>query len=361
MVTASHNPAIYNGVKFKEPFGGSALPLTTKTIEGFIDKSKVKKSRAFEEKDISRPYLDALKRYLNRSSRKFKIVVDSMYGAGGFYLEEILKGFGHKVITIHGDPNPLFPGLNPEPIEVHLKELSKKVCQFGADLGIATDGDADRVGIVDDRGEFLTPHQVLSLLFLHLKTSRPWNGIVVKTISTTSLINKIAQKYNVPVKETPVGFKYVVEWMLKEDVLVGGEESGGNGFKNHVPERDGLLSGLLLVEMMGQRRKGIRRLIGDMEKEFGPYRYQRVDQHLSQERIKRLYKALRGNPPEGIAGYKVAEMKTFDGIKFILQNGAWLLLRGSGTEPLLRIYAEAPSRVQVGKLIASAHEFISYS
>ena len=262
MVTASHNPAIYNGIKFKEPFGGSALPSTTKKIEELIDKFKPKKNQELiEEKNISQIYIDAIKTYLDMTKKKFKVVVDSMYGAGGFYLEEILKRFGHEVITIHGNPNPLFPGLNPEPIEVNLKELSKKVRELGADIGIATDGDADRVGIVDSKGKFLTPHQVLSLLFLHLKTSRSWSGIVVKTISTTSLINKIAQKYNVIVKETPVGFKYVVDWMLKEDVLIGGEESGGNGFKNHIPERDGLLSGLLLVEMMEYNKKGINRCL----------------------------------------------------------------------------------------------------
>lgn len=361
MVTASHNPAEYNGIKFKEPIGSSALPSTTRGIEELIDKSKVKKSRGLiEEKDITRPYLDALKNYFVKTKR-FKIVVDSMYGAGGFYLEEVLKRLGHKVITLHGRPNPLFPGINPEPIEVNLKELSKKVRHIGADLGIATDGDADRVGIVDDRGNFLTPHQVLSLLLLHLKTSRQWDGIVVKTISTTSLINKIARRYSIPVKETPVGFKYVVDWMIKEDVLIGGEESGGNGFKNHIPERDGLLSGLLLVEMMGYRKKGIRELISDMEKEFGPYRYTRIDQHLPQEEIKKLYENLEANSPDRIAGYRVMDIKTFDGIKLILEDGSWLLLRGSGTEPLLRIYAEAPSNRQVKRLINYAHELIAHT
>lgn len=356
IVTASHNPAIYNGIKFKESFGGSALPSTTKKIEELIDKSSlVKNNRLIEERDISQKYLDALSKYIDKKSMKrkrLKVIVDSMYGAGGFYLEDILKKFGHEVITIHGEPNPLFPGINPEPISVNIKELSRKVRLLNADIGIATDGDADRIGVVNDKGDFLTPHQVLGLLFLHLKTSRNWDGIVVKTISTTSLINRIAEKYNTEVKETPVGFKYVAEWMLKENVIVGGEESGGNGFMNHIPERDGLLSGLLLVEMMGHYKKGIRQLLMDMEKEFGPFRYKRVDKHIPRERILRLYEVLKANHPSRIAGQKVVEIKTFDGIKFIMEDGSWLLLRASGTEPLLRIYAEASDKKKVNRLIA---------
>jgi len=357
MITASHNPGIYNGIKIKEAFGGSALPDTTKGIEKLIDKSRAKRNgRLIKEEDISRLYINGLKRYLNPVSmrrKQFKIVVDSMYGAGGFYLEKILKAFGHKVVTIHGMPNPIFPGLNPEPIGANLKGLSKAVRHYNADIGIATDGDADRVGIVDNKGSVLTPHYVLALLFMHIKRTRLWEGSVIKTISTTSLINKIAQKYGILVRETPVGFKYIIEWMLKEDVLIGGEESGGNGFKNHIPERDGMLSGLLLVEMMGHRGIGIRQAVRDMESEFGQYRYCRIDQHLKQNDIKKMYRNLKKNSPAQIGGYKVKQIKVFDGIKFIMKDGSWLLLRGSGTEPLLRIYAEAKTAKQVDRLISA--------
>jgi len=362
LITASHNPAIYNGIKFKESFGGSAIPKTVRKLEKLIKNSKSKKdNKLIIEKDISKPYVNALKKYINKkyiAKKRYKIVIDSMYGAGGYYLEEILKKYGHDVITIHCEPNPNFPDINPEPIKKNLVELSKKVRELKADIGIATDGDADRVGIVDSKGEFVTPHHVLSLLFLHLLTSRKWNGLVVKTISSTVLINKIAKKYNVNLKETSVGFKYIVEWMLKENVLIGGEESGGNGFKNHIPERDGLLSGLLLVEMMGYRKKRIRELIGDLEQEFGKSRYDRIDMHLEQNKIKKLYKKLQKNPPKKIAGISITDIKTFDGVKLILKDNSWLLFRGSGTEPILRLYAESNSNKKVNELLKAAQEII---
>lgn len=362
IVTASHNPFLYNGVKFKEPFGCSSFPGSTKSIEELIDKSRPKiDKKLIDEQNIGGPYLSGIKKYLIPQYMRrtpLRIVVDSMFGAGGFYLERILKGFGHNVVTIRGKPNPLFPGMNPEPIEIHLRELSIKVKKMRADIGIATDGDADRVGIVSDKGKVLTPHYVLSLLLLHLLTSRKWGGAVVKTISSTSLINKIAEKYSMDVKETPVGFKYIAELMLSSDILIGGEESGGNGFKNHIPERDGFLSGLLLVEMMGARHKKISELVLDMEKEFGRYEYKRIDLHVPREKIKRLFKRLKRKPPNTISGRKVMEIKTFDGIKFIFYNGAWLLIRASGTEPILRIYAEAPARRQVLDLIKAGEGFI---
>lgn len=354
IVTASHNPSIYNGIKFKEPYGCSSLPETTNKIESLLDKSIPNENEDnIKKEDISGPYLSSIKRYLIprfMRKRSLRVVVDSMYGAGGFYLEKILKNYGHKVITIHGEPNPLFPGINPEPVGRHLKELVRTVKENRADIGIATDGDGDRVGIVDNKGNVLTPHYVLSLLFIHLKTSRNWDGCVVKTISSTSLINKIAEKFNILVKETPVGFKYIAELMLKTNVLIGGEESGGNGFKNHIPERDGILSGLLLVEMIGRIKKKLTEIVKDMEREFGVYKYKRIDLHTLNKEIKNL--------PEKLAGRHVVDIKTFDGAKFILDNGAWLLIRASGTEPILRIYAEAPNEKLVSDLINSAKKLI---
>lgn len=363
MITASHNPGIYNGIKFKEPHGCSSLPATTEQIENLLGRSLVKDGgKLANDADMSGPYLSALKKYVNSrlmKRKKLKIVVDSMYGAGGFYLEKILKDYGHKVITIHGEPNPIFPGMNPEPIEVNIRELADTVKRTGADIGIATDGDADRVGIVDDKGNVLTPHYVLSLLILHLKTTRKWKGMVVKTISSTSLIDKIVKKYNIPVMETPVGFKYIAEQMLSGDVLIGGEESGGNGFKNHIPERDGFLSGLLLIEMIGDRKKKISKIVKDMEKEFGAYKYKRIDLYVPREKIVKLYDRFKNSPPDAISGNKVASIKSFDGIKFIFQNGAWLLIRASGTEPILRIYSEGETIAQVSRLINAAKDFVN--
>jgi len=362
MITASHNPGAYNGIKFKEPQGCSSLPSTTQKIENLLGKNVPKGSESLIEKiKMGDPYIKALKKYVSSKlmrRKKLKIVIDSMYGSGGYYLEEILKGYGHKVVTIHGNPNPNFPGMNPEPIPANMKELSAKVIEIGADIGIATDGDADRVGIVDDRGNVLTPHYVLSLLLLHLKINRKWSGAVVKTISSTVLISKIAEKYNIPVKETPVGFKYIAELMLSSDILIGGEESGGNGFKNHIPERDGLLSGLLLVEMIGDRKMKLSNIVKDMEKQFGAYKYKRIDLHVPREKINTLFENLKKCPPLDLAGNKVSDVKTFDGIKFVFSDGSWLLIRASGTEPMLRLYSEGKTIKQVEALIDAAQKMI---
>jgi phosphomannomutase len=362
MITASHNPGIYNGVKFKEPQGCSSLPSTTHKIELLLGKNTPKNSESLIKNiDMSDPYIKALKKYISSGlmkQKKLKIVIDSMYGAGGYYLEEMLKLLGHKVFTIHGEPNPIFPGMNPEPIPANMKQLSEKVIEVGADIGIATDGDADRVGIVDDRGNILTPHYVLSLLILHLKVNRKWSGAVVKTISSTVLIDKIAEKYNMPVKETPVGFKYIAELMLSSDILIGGEESGGNGFKNHIPERDGFLSGLLLVEMLCERKKKLSYIIKDMENEFGAYNYKRIDLHVPRDNINRLFETLKNNPPKLLAGNKVTDIKTFDGTKFIFSDQSWLLIRASGTEPILRLYSEGKTKKQVAALINAAQKLI---
>jgi phosphomannomutase len=362
MITASHNPGIYNGIKFKEPVGCSSLPETTKKLESLLGKNTPKQSEdLIVQTKMDDPYINALNAYISSGlmkKRRLKIVIDSMYGAGGYYLENILKKYGHKVVTIHGDPNPIFPRMNPEPISVNMKKLSDSVIEYGADIGIATDGDADRVGIVDDKGNVLTPHYVLSLLILHIRENRKWSGAVVKTISSTALIGKIAGKYNMPVIETPVGFKYIAELMLKENILIGGEESGGNGFKNHIPERDGFLSGLLLIEMIEERKKKLSRIVCDMEKEFGAYKYKRIDLHVPREKITKLIDNFRTNPPSAIGGNKVSEIKAFDGTKFIFDDGSWLLIRASGTEPILRVYSEGKTKKQVESIISAAQKMI---
>lgn len=358
MITASHNPSKYNGIKFKETLGCSSKTETTQKIESFLYHNNPEvATMSKNEVDISLQYITVLKEYVLTKfikAKKFKIVIDSMYGAGGNYLQDILESYGHKVITIHSNPNPAFPGINPEPIEINLKELSESVKQNKADIGIATDGDADRVGIVDDKGNVLTPHYVLSLLLLHMKKSRNWTGSVIKTISSTSLLNKIAEKYEMELRETPVGFKYIADYMIKTNVLIGGEESGGNGFKNHIPERDSFLSGLLLVEMLGMQKKKLTEIVKNMEKEFGSYEYKRIDLHVPRAKIDKLFNNLKNNQPDKIAGYKIFDFKTYDGVKFILEDNSWLLIRASGTEPILRLYSESYSMKKIDKLISAA-------
>jgi len=261
MITASHNPFKYNGIKFKGDYAGSADEDTTKRIEGFLYKNKPKemdfeegeKKGLIQTVDLTPSYLQFLKSFVNLEAIKeasLKVVVDSMHGAGTDYTAQVLKGGKCRVITIRGEENPSFGGVNPEPITQNLKALVDKIKEEKADVGLATDGDGDRLGVMDSEGNFVNPHQVLSLLTLHLIESRGWPGGIVKTISTTSLLNKIAEKHKRKIYKTPVGFKYICELMLKEDILIGGEESGGIGVKNHVPDRDGLLSGLLLLEML---------------------------------------------------------------------------------------------------------------
>lgn len=366
MITASHNPYIYNGIKFKEPCGASSSPETTKEIEKYLSLKESLPIQTVEKVEVDQVdlmpnYLYAINRYLElpkKTSRKLKVVVDSMYGAGGRWIEAILTKYGHEVITINADPNPNFPGINPEPIDKHLKNLKKEVVRLKADIGIATDGDADRVGIVTDKGKFIIPHYVLSLLLIHFKEDRMWDGPVGKTISTTSLINKLCNHYGVECYETPVGFKHIAYLMLKKNLLIGGEESGGNGFRNHIPERDGILSGLLLVEMMLHRGKSLSKLVQDMEKEFGKFAYNRIDMHLEREKIEQLYKMFKKNPPDRILDKKVREIKDYDGFKFILSDGSWLLFRASGTEPLLRLYSEAEDIVKVRKLLKFAEDTV---
>jgi len=362
MITASHNPYIYNGIKFKEPCGASSFPETTKEIEKYLLSGETLPTQEIargemDYRDLMPPYLEAVNKYLELSKkpfRKLKVIVDSMYGAGGKWIESVLTRYGHEVITINADPNPNFPGINPEPINEHLKKLKREVVKLKADIGIATDGDADRVGIVTDKGRFITPHYVLSLLLILFKEDRKWDGPVGKSISTTTLINKLTDYYGIKCFETPVGFKHIAYLMLTENLLIGGEESGGNGFRGHIPERDGILSGLLLVEMILHRGKSLSKLIQDMEKRFGRFVYNRIDIHLERDKINQLYNIFKKNPPDRILDKKVIEMKDYDGFKFILSDGSWLLFRASGTEPLLRLYSEAGNITRVKKLLKFA-------
>ncbi|MBN2452836.1 MAG: phosphoglucomutase/phosphomannomutase family protein [Candidatus Omnitrophica bacterium] len=369
MITASHNPARYNGIKYKAYYGGSAGPEITKKFESYLGKNEVrfrplaelKAEGLVEEDDIITGHLAFIKSYANVTLLKksrMKVLVDSMYGTGNDYIPALLKGGKCRVDIIHNEHNPGFGGINPEPILPNLKELAEKTKKGGYDIGIATDGDADRLGIALPNGKILTGHKVMSLLFLHLLEDKKMRGGVVQTICGTYLINKICGKYNLKMYETPVGFKYICELMTKEDILVGGEETGGVAFKGSIPERDGILSGLLILEMMAMRKKKILDILKAIDKEYGTYEYKRLDLKYPDEKKPALMAMLDADPPKEVLGRKVVEVKKTDGYKFICDDMSWLMLRLSGTEPILRIYAEAPTEkkalgiLQRGKEIA---------
>lgn len=354
MITASHNPARYNGIKYKAYYGGSAGPEITKKFEEYLGKNEVKydtlenlkSSGMITMEDMVPKQLDFIKNYVNLKlvkNSKLKVLVDSMYGTGDGYLAKLVAGGKCKVDMIHNEINPNFGGINPEPIMPNLKELAEKVKKGKYDIGIATDGDSDRLGIALPNGKLLTGHKVMTLLLLHLLEDRRMTGGVIQTLCGTVLINKICKKYNMKMYETPVGFKYICELMLKEDILIGGEETGGVAFKNSIPERDGVLSGLLILEMMAMRKKKIMEILKAIDKEYGTYEYRRLDLKYPDDKKAKLMELLKTNPPNMVLDKKVVQVKAMDGYKFICEDSSWLMLRLSGTEPILRIYSEGPN------------------
>lgn len=370
MVTASHNPPQFNGIKFKASFAGPADPLITNKIENFLFKSKVKikplalakKERNIRLSNLSSDYINFLRSYIDINlleKTKLKVIIDSMYGAGIGYIAKILENTPLKITEIHNHPDPLFGGIKPEPIGQNLKGLSALIKEGNFDIGLANDGDADRIGAFRGDGKFVNPHQLLSLLLLHMVEDKKWRGGVAKTISVTSLIDNIAQKYNLKLYETPVGFKHICRLMLKENILIGGEESGGIGFRDYTLERDGILAGLLLLEMVAYRKQSIIEIIADMERRFGRFRYERKDIFCPDFIIlkKRFHKIAKSSSAK-LLNRNIVEIKTYDGVKFILSDRSWLLFRLSGTEPILRIYAEANSQNQAKALVKLGKEIM---
>jgi phosphomannomutase len=274
---------------------------------------------------------------------RLKVLIDSMYGTGNSYIADLLKGGRSRIDMIHNEVNPGFCGINPEPIMPNLKELAEKTRKGSYDIGLATDGDADRLGVALPNGRLLTGHKVMTLILLHLLEDRKMTGDVIQTICGTFLIEKICKKYGLKMRETPVGFKYICDLMQKEDILIGGEETGGVAFKDSIPERDGVLSGLLILEMLASRKKKILDILKAIDKEYGSYEYRRLDVKYPDDKKPKLMAMLKSNPPKEVLGRKVVEVKTVDGHKFICEDKSWLMLRLSGTEPILRVYAEAPS------------------
>lgn len=354
VITASHNPARYNGMKYKAFYAGSAGTDITKKIEGFLGANQIK-TRPFKElkqeglitvENIVKDHLGFVKKYANINLIKktgLKILVDSMYGVGNDYIADILKGGRVRVDTIHNSVNPSFCGINPEPIMPNLAELAGKTKSGKYAIGLATDGDADRLGVALPNGKLLTGHKIMALILLHLLEDRKMTGDVVQTICGTVLIDKICKKYNLKTYETPVGFKYICDIMKNGSILIGGEETGGVAFKGYIPERDGILSGFLILEMMAMRRKSIDKIIKEIETEYGTYEYRRFDMRVPDEKKNKLMEYLKRNPVKEVLGKEVTEVKDYDGCKFICSDRSWLMFRLSGTEPIVRTYAEAPN------------------
>ena len=364
MVTASHNPPGYNGIKIKSDFGSSADKTITHGVESFIGKNPVLKKSFTPQnpviKDFNEAYLVFLKKYLRVDlirQAPYHILVDAMHGVGNRHIENILAGGKIKVTTIRSERDVTFGGVNPEPIPKNLAASIAKMKKGGFDLGIVTDGDADRVGAIRPGGEFISPGIILSLILIHFVEDLKRHGSVVTTISNTALIYKVAKKFGLTVHETPVGFKYVCEIMRKENVLIGGEESGGIGFQDYLYERDGLLSSLLLVEMMAMRKQSFEEILSGVEKEFGKRQYVRQDLDYPNALKPKLFEILSQDRPKNLCGQRVTQIKNQDGFKIILEDDSWLLFRLSGTEPILRIYSEATSLALAEDLVKYGKDF----
>ncbi len=371
IITASHNPAAWNGFKYKTWEGAGAPDEVTaeieKNISRIIASGKVEQLPLAEARgkglvelfDLAPIYEEQIARLVDLEGlrrTKLKVVVDSMYGAGAGYLKKLLGGGSIEVVEINGERNTLFPGIQPEPIAANLAKLAAAIKGQGASVGAATDGDADRLGIMDEKGKFLTTQQVFALLCLYLLEVRGERGLIVKTVTATSMLYRLGELFGVPVRETPVGFKYVAPIMTAEDALIGGEESGGFGFRGHVPERDGILSILYFLDLMAKTGKSPSQLIDYLYSKVGTHHYNRVDIRFPETERQAVIDRVKRRPPEEIDGVKVAEFGTTDGYRFTLADGAWLLIRFSGTEPLLRVYAESSTPARVEKLLGTGRE-----
>ncbi|MEP6820211.1 MAG: phosphoglucomutase/phosphomannomutase family protein [bacterium] len=364
MITASHNPPDFNGFKIKASFGGSAPPETTSAVEKLVDATPPKRGEV--PADTHQLLEPAIKSYraqiasyidLDRVRKSTAtVIVDPMHGAGGMWVESFLAGGKLKVETIRANRDPLFGGVNPEPIDSNLGALKSRVIESKALVGLATDGDADRVGAVNERGETMTMHDVVPLVLLHLVRNRKMSGGVVRTFSQSVLLKRIAAAHNLKLYETAIGFKYIADLMMNDDILIGAEESGGIGVKGHIPERDGILNSLLFLEGIITAGKPPSEMLRDLHREFGEFHFGRKDLHvetsLGQQLIERLAKA---TPPE-LAGYAITRVETTDGTKLLFADESWLLFRQSGTEPMLRIYSEATSVEKSNALLAAGEK-----
>jgi phosphomannomutase len=370
VITSSHNPRNWNGMKFKGKFGGSGTPAIMKAIEEELNVVAMPAGAkaVIEEVDLKPAYVEAISRFADLSTisnANFKFAVDAMYGSGRGIVSGIFNDHGIRHVAIRQELNPLFPGINPEPIEPHIAMLQQTVMKEGCDAGLATDGDADRIGAVAEDGSFVDSHKIFSVLLQWLLARKKWPGEVVRAFNTTRMVDRIAAKHGRKLNECPIGFKYIADLMMERDIVIGGEESGGIGYSRFLPERDGLLNSLLLANVMADEREPLGQLVADLQREYGPHFYGRRDLHIPEDVKQRAILRARSDGTNRLGNYAVLKKEGLDGIKFFLDapndnNGAeaWVLFRASGTEPLLRVYAEAASPDLVNEILSGAETFV---
>jgi phosphomannomutase len=372
MITSSHNPAEWNGVKYKASYGGSGSPAIIASIESYLMKplADAATPAKIELVDFAPPYVAALEAFIDLKAIKasgYRFLIDTMYGAGHGYIAGIFGRAGIPFVEFRSELNPAFPGINPEPILPHIAATRTAVVDAKCDAGLITDGDADRIGAVDEHGNVVDAHKIYAVLLQWLLERKGWPGDVTRAFNTTKMLDRIAAKHGRKLLEHGIGFKYVVDLMLAQEILIGGEESGGIGISKHLPERDGLLNSLLLANVMADEKKTLGELVAALQAEYGEHQYGRVDMHITEE-LKQSAIFRAGQGVRDFAGMKVLRVETLDGIKFFLENAAcagkpnaaetWLLLRASGTEPLLRVYCESCTVESVQSVLKAAQEFV---
>ncbi|MFH1784682.1 MAG: phosphoglucomutase/phosphomannomutase family protein [bacterium] len=372
--TASHNPAQYNGIKFSAAWGGPALPETTsdiekrarriiksKTVPKMMDFEQARKKGLIKQIDPRGDYMKRIAELVDIDvikKAKLKVVVDLLYGTGRGYLDTFLKEAGCRTTVLHDWRDVLFGGSSPEPALKNLAEMLKIMKKDRYDIGLGTDGDADRFGIVDINGTFISPNEVLALLADYLITTRKLRGVVARSVMTSSFVDAVAHSHGVGVRETPVGFKYIGQILVNEDMVIGGEESGGLTIHGHVPEKDGMLACLLMAEMVAVKKKSVSAILSDLYKKVGIFISDRINLGLDEKKMEALKLSLKKNPPSKIGGLRVDELITVDGFKFVLEDKSWVGIRLSGTEPVVRVYLEANSRKNMVRLKKAAQKLL---
>ena len=375
VVTSSHNPWNWNGVKFKAKFGGSATPAIMKVIEEEVGAGAMPKGQeaSIREVDLKPAYMEAISKFADLdliAKAKFRFAVDSMYGSGRGVLTRIFQDRGIDYVAIRQELNPLFPGINPEPIEPHVEMLRQTVLKERCHAGLAVDGDADRIGAIAEDGSFVDSHKCFAVLLRWALERKKWPGDVVRAFNTTGMADRIAARFGRKLIECPIGFKYIADLMMEHEIVVGGEESGGIGYSRYLPERDGTLNCLLLANVMAEEGKPLGELVADLQREYGPHYYGRRDLHITEEMKQGAIRRADSDQTNRLGRYPIKRKERLDGIKFFLDvpghgastNGKgaipWVLFRMSGTEPLLRVYAEAESPELVGEILSTAEAFV---
>jgi len=364
MITASHNPPEWNGFKIKEDFGGSAFPETTQAVESKLKNELAIKpdSKNIQTFDPDPPYLEKISSLVDLDlikNRRLRMIVDPMHGSGAGYFKKL----GVPAIEIRGGRDPSFGGVNPEPVPVNLEEsisfVKETALKYSSELTacVVLDGDGDRLAAIDGSGRFINTHNVFELLLHHLIVHRKLSGSIVKTFNLSNLIDKICQKHKRDLSVTPIGFKHIAAKMIKEDILLGGEESGGMGIKGFIPERDGVLAGLMLFELMAYEKKTLAQILDGLMQEHGYFYYDRAD--LNTPKAQEIVNGLKQSPPKEFARKKVAKVETLDGLKLNFENESWILFRASGTEPLLRVYVEGRTEEEVKQILGAGESLLA--